>query len=77
MGRARKEHFQKDTKVLTGVAQLVGHRPTKQKVAGSIPGTYLGCRFGYIQEATNQSFSLTLMFLSLSFSLPSPLSKNK
>ena len=29
---------------LTGVAQLVGHRPAKQKVAGSIPsqGTCLG-----------------------------------
>ena len=32
---------------------------------------------GGVQEATNLCFSCTLMFLSLSFSLPSPLSKNK
>ena len=30
-----------------------------------------------VQEATNQCFSHTSMFLFLSFSLPSPLSKNK
>ena len=41
----------------------------------------LGCGFGpwlgCVQEATDRCFSLTLMFLPLSFSLPSPLSKNK
>ena len=33
--------------VLTSVAQLVRHRPTKQKVAGLIPsqGTCLSCEF--------------------------------
>ena len=33
---------------LIDVAQLVGHHPTKQKVAGLIPieGTCLGCEFG-------------------------------
>ena len=38
--------FQND--VLAGVAQLVGHRPTNQKVVGLIPSkdTCLGCRFG-------------------------------
>ena len=51
------------------------------KVAGSIPGqgTCLGCRFGprsgRIQEATDPCFSLTSVFLSLSLSVPSPLSK--
>ena len=43
---------------LTGVVQLVGHCPAKQKVTSSIPGqdTCLGCRFGpqsgCIREAT-------------------------
>ena len=70
---------------LAGVAQLAGHRPTKQKVTGSIPsqGTCLcygfGPWLGYIREATGRYFSLTLMFLqpSASFSLLSLLSKNK
>ena len=30
--------FKKMNRALTGVAQLVEHRPTKQKVAGLIPG---------------------------------------
>ena len=56
---------------LIGIAQLVGHHPTKQMVAGSIPcqGTYLGGGFGHwferVQEATDLCFSLTSMFLSL------------
>ena len=56
---------------LTGVAQLVGHHPARQKAASSIPqwGTCLGCGFspwrGHIQEAANQCFSPPL-----SLSLP-------
>ena len=56
------------------------HCPVNQKVVGSIPSqsTCLGCRFssqsGHVQEATNP-FSLTSKFLSLSLSIPSPLSK--
>ena len=52
------------------MAQLVGHRPAKQKVAGLIPGqgTCLGCglgpwakytqgpRSGHMREATDQYF---------------------
>ena len=65
------------------VAQLVECSPRNQKVAGSIPGQGpgLGCglgpQSGHVWEATDQCFSLTSMFLSLSFSLPAPLSKNK
>ena len=65
---------------LTSVVQLVWCHPTKQKGSGSIPGqgTCLGCRFspqsGRLWE---MGFSLTLMFLSFSFFLPSPLYKNK
>ena len=48
----------------------------KRKIAGLIPGqgTCLGCgpgsRLGGMWEASDQCFSLTLMFLSLSPSLP-------
>ena len=42
--------------------------------SGHIPGLPAS---GHIQEATDQCFSLTLMFLSLSLSPSSPLSKNK
>ena len=40
--------FESISRALTGVAQLVGHHPTKQKVAGFIPsqGTCLDCGFG-------------------------------
>ena len=42
-------------------------------------GTCLGCKFGpwtwRVLEVANQGFSCTLMFLSLSFSLPPPLYK--
>ena len=65
------------------MAQLVRHHPAKQKVSGSTPsrGTCLGCRFHprseVIQKAANWCSSVTSMFFSLSFSIPSPLSKNK
>ena len=55
---------------LTGMAQLVGHRPTKQRVTSLIPseGTCLGCRAQSLGGAhAGGSWS---MFLSLSFSLP-------
>ena len=67
----------------SGVAQLAGLCSEKQKVTGFIPdqGTNLGCRFGTwserVREATNQCFSATALLPSLSFSLPSPQSKNK
>ena len=68
---------------LAGMAQLVGCRPAKWKVASLIlgQGTSLGFRpspqLGCVSEVNDQCFSHTLMFLSLSLSLPSPLSKNK
>ena len=68
--------LEKDTGAPTGEAQWVGHRPTKQRVASSIPSwdIRLVCgldpRIGCVQEATPQCCSLTSVFLSLSFSLP-------
>ena len=68
---------------LAGVDQWVGGFPTNWKIAGLIhgQGTGQGCRarspVGGVQEAAAQCSSYTSMFLSLSFSLPSPLSKNK
>ena len=65
---------------MTGVAQLVGRHPAKRKVhfpvrapawvTGLVPGRG-------VQEATDGCFLHVSMFLSLSFSLPSSLSKNK
>ena len=45
--------------------------------SGHMPGLRVRSQSGCVQEATNRCFFLTSMFLSLSFSLPSPLSKNK
>ena len=74
------EEQQKYTVALTGVAQVVGRHPAEQKVwlpvwahawdVGSV-------QVGVDTRGNNQCFYLTLMFLSLSFSFPSPLSKNK
>ena len=70
---------------LPGVAHLVGHRPTKQKVTGSIPShsTSLSFKFspwpGYLGEATKmQPMEWQQTNVSLpSFTLPFSLSKNK
>ena len=68
---------------LTGVAHWVGRCPTNWKVTSSIPsqetclGWGSGPQFRGAQEATNQFFSYAMMFLYLTFSFPSPLSKNK
>ena len=58
---------------LTSVAQLLGRRPRKQKVPGMLPGqgTCLGHGLVPWVGCLHQP-----IFLSLSFSLPSPLSKN-
>ena len=74
--------FKVITKVtaLAGVAQWIEHQP---EVVGSIPrqGTCLGYAPGPQMEACErQQIDVSLthqVFLSLSFSLPSPLSKNK
>ena len=62
---------------LAGVAQWIEHQPVNQRVTGSIPShsTCLVC--GHIPIWGCVRGNHTLMFLSLSFSLPSPLSKNK
>ena len=58
---------------LADTAQWIEHRPANQRVASSIPsqGTCLGGRLsprsGHVLEATDHCFSLTWMFLSLSF----------
>ena len=65
---------------VVGVAQWIECWPLNQKVTSSIPteGTCLGCGpGGVMQEATDQCISCTLMFLSLSISVPHPHSKNK
>ena len=58
------------------MAQWIGHQPAPEGVTGLIPdqGSCLGCRPGTCWGACKRQ---PLMFLFLSFSLPSPLSKNK
>ena len=70
------------TAALTSVAQVVGCHPAKQMVAGSIPsqGTWVAGSvpaWGMYERQPINFLSLTLMFLTPSFSLPVPLSKNK
>ena len=83
LGVVCTNQLSKITMVLVNVAQWVGCCLTNQKVASLIPGwgTCLGCRFGppveHVKETAGQCFSLTLMFLFPSFSLPSLLSKIK
>ena len=62
---------------MAGVAQWIECRPVNQRVSCSIPsqGTCLGCRLGPQMGCMRGNH--ILMFLSLSFSFPSPLSKNK
>ena len=64
---------------LAGVAQWIEGQPANQRVAGSIPsqGTCLGCRPGWTPSWGWARGDHTLMFLSLSLSFPSPLSKSK
>ena len=63
---------------LAHVAQWIERWPANQRVAGSIPnqGICLGCRPGP-QYGVHMRGNHTLMFPSLSFSLLSPLSKNR
>ena len=58
---------------MTCVAQWAGHCPAKQELAGSIP--YQGACLGCVPCGEYLRGNL-LMFLSFSFSLPSPLSEN-
>ena len=73
--KPREDKFQEE--IADCVTQLAGCCPAKQNVPSSIPsqGTCLSCGFGLRARAhvrDNRS-----MFLSLSPSLPSPLSKSK
>ena len=63
----------------TAVAQWIEHQPANQRVTSSIPsqGTRLGCGPGPLWGAWHTRGNHTLMFLSLSLSLPPTLSKNK
>ena len=70
-------HMKKTVRALAGVAQWIECEPANQRVIGSIPsqGTCLGCGPGQVPSRECRRGNHTLIFLSLSFSLPSPLSK--
>ena len=61
---------------LIGVAQLVGHSSAKCKATGKVPWLTHACVAGQVPGWGHARGSPSV-FLSLSFSLPSPLSKNK
>ena len=62
---------------LAGVAQWIEHRPAKQRVTGSISIREQAWIAGQVPGQGHTRGNCTLMFLSLSFSLPYPLSKNE
>ena len=62
---------------LAGVAQWIEYQPVNQRVAGSIPSHTHAWVAGQIPGGGHLNGNHTLVFLSLSVSLPSPLSKNK
>ena len=80
-----KSYFFSKSMISALVKQLswLEHRLIQQRVVILFPGqgAFLGCRFhhpfGHVQEAADRSFSLTLMFLSLSLSPPLSLKINK
>ena len=75
--RENGKGIKKYKSALAGVAQWTEHQPVNQRVVGSIPnqGTCLG--WDQVPSWGCVRGNHTLMFLSLSFSLPPPLSKNK
>ena len=62
---------------LTGVAQWIEREPTNQRVAGLIPSQAHAWVAGQVPSRRHVRGNHMLMVLSLSFSTPSPLSKNK
>ena len=67
-----KCNYQKINIALAGVAQWIEHQPVNQRVTSSIhsQGTCLGCRPGQVPSRGQARGNHTLMFLSLSPSLP-------
>ena len=61
---------------LAGVAQWIECWPTIQRVTGSIPSQAHASVVGQVPSRGRVRDNHTLMFLSLSFFLPFPLSKN-
>ena len=75
--KVSKTLLQNICQALAGVAQRIEGWLENQRVAGSIPslGTQLGC--SQVPSRGRVRGKHTLMFLSLSFPLLSPLSKKK
>ena len=74
----RKINFENvEVLALAGVTQLIEHQPENQRVTSSISSRGIHWGAGQVPRCGVCKRQLTLMFLSLSFSLPSILSKNK
>ena len=80
-GSLRKVRGMKINTALAAVAQWIECRPANQRVSSSIPsgGTGLSCRFGRLSECIGrQKIDISLHIdVSLSLSLPSPLSQDQ
>ena len=73
----KKSCFKKSFLDLACVAQWIERWPVKHRVTGSIPSQGTCWVVGQVPSRTHERGNHTLMFLSLYFSLPSSLSKNK
>ena len=79
--RTQRESRIKDRESVFGVTQWIEHQPADQRVTGSTPSQGTGLGFGPgpqfgARKRQPADVSLTHpIFLSFSFSLPSPLSK--
>ena len=76
----RKEIIEKEISALAGVTQWIEGPPASRKVAGSILDRSRAWVAGQVPSwghATGDQLFLSHISVSLSFSLPFPLSKNK
>ena len=69
--------FKNQQRALAGVAQWIECRPVNQRVVGLIPTRAHAWFVGQVPSRGRMKGNHILMFLSLSFSLPSSLSKHK
>ena len=78
-GPNERTDYNSRKRVLAGVTQWIEYQPVYQSVTVLIPsqGICLSCRPGHVPSRGCVRGNYTLMFLSLSLFLPSPLSKIK
>ena len=77
LAQSSQKHFKKKVILtLAGVAQWIECQPVNQRVPDSIPVRTQACVACRVPSRARARDNHSLMLLFLSFSLPSPLSKN-